>query len=164
MEESQRHREYNITGNLPDIYIFICNALLDFTVQCGNRGKEFQKTHSSVGVFWPHAFAFPDVSSPSLTHPFFDLRKIFSNLSISTLLQPFSCFFLLLLPRSHSLSLQLLYLENTASSFPFPTFIPNLYTLIPGLTQTYLSSPALHTGSQALEKYAQLGGWMLPDI
>lgn len=45
MEENQRRREYKITNNLPDTYIFTCNTVLDFTVQCRNRGKVLWKTH-----------------------------------------------------------------------------------------------------------------------
>lgn len=97
MEESRRHRYYKITNNLPDIYIFICNALLNFTVQHGNRGRVFWKTHFSVGILWSHFPVFPDLlSSPPLTLPVVFTRYsstwVFCFISVFHFASVLSCF------------------------------------------------------------------------
>ena len=82
-KESQRHMIQN--NNLPDIYLFICDTLLDFTVQCGNRGRVFWKTYFSVGILWSHFLIFPDLLSSC---PLKNLFFVFTS-SSSTWVLPF---------------------------------------------------------------------------
>lgn len=121
--------QYKITNNLTATYIFICNALLNFTEWCGNRARVFWKTHQCR-----HALiALSYLSSHPPTLSVLWLDKIFLNLnipfdfSLSFCISPFLFHLFPLLPRSHDPSLQLLSTWKTQLPHPFVLlFLPSL--------------------------------------